>query len=155
MGCAKSVVMICFAFLRCIGAVLFTFWILSRCFIKAREHKNTCPLVWPLGIRENRADVEIDRDSNSNILGIHPNGVDRSTTPAWVALKIQFALLLKKCTVLVVSIYSTSQVGTPRVCTVFVHVKGIVLRLNINFWKKRRKDFLQQLFLSNQSRGPQ
>ena len=87
----------------------------------------------PLGIRENRADVEIDRDSNSNILGIHKNGLDHSTTPAWVPLKIQFALLFKKCTVLVVSIYSTSQVGTPRVCTVFVHVKGIVLRLNINF----------------------
>ena len=52
----------------------------------------------PLGIRENRADVEIDRDSNSNILGIQADGVavDRSTTPAWVALKIQFALLLKE-----------------------------------------------------------
>ena len=27
-------------------AVLFTFWISSRRFIKPREHKNTCPLVW-------------------------------------------------------------------------------------------------------------
>ena len=27
-------------------AVLFTFWISSRCFIKPRVHKNTCPLVW-------------------------------------------------------------------------------------------------------------
>ena len=26
--------------------VLFTFWISSRCFIKAKEHKNTCPRVW-------------------------------------------------------------------------------------------------------------
>ena len=27
-------------------AVLFTFWISSRRFMKPREHKNTCPLVW-------------------------------------------------------------------------------------------------------------
>ena len=26
--------------------MLFTFWISSQRFIKAREHKNTCPLVW-------------------------------------------------------------------------------------------------------------
>ena len=53
----------------------------------------------PLGIRENRDrsrfEHEYTRHPTSN--GLCPtDGVDRLTTPAWVAFKIQFALLLKE-----------------------------------------------------------
>ena len=43
-------------------AVLFTFWISSQCFIKARVHKNTCPLVclfgnYSLGLLNGRTQI--------------------------------------------------------------------------------------------------